>query len=408
MTPDITLIFPTSPFLLDQQVFPPLGILYLSSYLKKYNYNVQCLDLALGDLPDQAKAHIIGISMTTPQRQEAYNLVKKYKEEGKILIAGGAHASHMPQECLDMGFDFVVKGEGELPLAHLLHRLKRGIGLDERVIEIGEGLNMSYIPFPDRKAIDIKSYKYEIDGIPATTLMTTRGCPYECSFCARVTQKCRMQSAHRTYKEIAYISEVFGFKAFMVFDDVFIVRKQRTKVLADLLEPHGFIFRCFARSNLIDEENCDFMKRMGVVEVGIGVESGSQQILRKNLKGTTVEGNLEAFRLLRGQAIRAKAFLIVGLPGETEDTIRDTEAWIEKAKPDDIDFTVFQPLPGSAIFRDPGKWGITFNYNGSDFWYKGTPGKYHSTVATEHLSPERIVELRDELEIKYKDRRFLK
>lgn len=408
MTYDITLIFPTSPFLLNQQVFPPLGILYLSSYLRKSGYNVQCLDLALGHLPDQAKSNIIGISLTTPQRHEAYSLVKKYKKEGKLLIAGGAHASHMPEECLEMGFDFVVKGEGERPLANLLGYLIKGVIPQEKIIEKKGLVPIDLIPFPDRKSINVREYKYRIGGRLATTLMTSRGCPYNCSFCSKITKGCRIQSAYRTYKEMTYISQVFGFKAFMIFDDIFVVDKQRNRILADLLEPCGFSFRCFARANLIDGETCRLLWRMGVGEVGIGVESGSDRILRRNLKGTSSKRNLKAFQSLKKRGIRTKAFIIVGLPGESEESIRETEDWIKQAEPDDIDFTIFQPLPGSPIFKNPGKWGIKFNYNGSEFWFKGTPGKYHSNVTTEHLSSERIVELRDELEEKYKDRRFLK
>jgi radical SAM superfamily enzyme YgiQ (UPF0313 family) len=150
------------------------------------------------------------------------------------------------------------------------------------------------------------------------------------------------------------------------------------------------------------------MNRLGVTEVGIGVESGSDKILRKNLKGTSREGNLRAFKLLRSHGIRAKAFLIVGLPGESEQTINETIEWIDIAQPDDLDISVFQPLPGSPIFNEPNKWGIEFVYNGNPSWYKGKPGEYESTVSTQHLDGPALVAWRDELERRYKRKELLR
>lgn len=194
----------------------------------------------------------------------------------------------------------------------------------------------------------------------------------------------------------------------MIFDDVFVASKKRTKLLAEHFEGSPYRFRCFARSNLIDDQIVEYLARMGVVEVGIGVESGSDRILRKNLKGTSSQGNLKALQCLKRGGIRTKAFIIVGLPGESGESICETEDWIRQAEPDDIDFTVFQPLPGSMIFEKPELWDIKFEYNSAPMWYKGTPGQYSTSVSTEHLSAQRIVELRDELEMKYKKKELLR
>lgn len=403
---DITLVFPTSPFLLNQQVFPPLGILYLSSYLKMLGHTTQCLDLALGDSPDKAESDVIGISLTTPQRDEAYRLVKKYKEEGRTVIAGGPHATHMPEECLENGFDIVIKGEGELGLAMFFQMRKRGV-TPKKVLH-SHYLPIYTCPVPDRGAVDIHAYKYEIKGRPATTLMTTRGCPYNCSFCAKLPTKCRVQSATKTYEEIKEVSDKFGFTAFMIFDDIFIMNKKRTRELCDLMKDDDLLFRCFARANLIDDENCELMNRLGVVEVGIGVESGSNEILKKNIKGTSREMNTEAFKTLRKHGIRAKAFLIVGLPGESNDTVKETEDWIQTVRPDDLDISIFQPLPGSKVFDNPKSFNINFHYDGLPMWYKGTPGKYEAALSTEFLDGESIVAWRDRLESLYKNKELLR
>ena len=402
---DITLIFPNSPFLLDSKVFPPLGILYLSASLKNEGYSVECFDFSLNHSPFQVQSQYVGISFTTPQRDQAYSLAKMYKNEGKTTIAGGAHATHMSKECLQNGFDYVIKGEADIALPKFLkYRESAPVDLDFPIITAVEPTNLNRVLFPDRDALPIKDYHYEIDGKKATVIMTSRGCPSNpaCSFCSRITERFRMQSAERTVFEILEINNRYGFEAFMIFDDVFAVGKKRLFEIAQMLAARKFVFRCFGKSSLLTREICELLKKLGVVEVGIGIESGSNSILAKNIKGTTRDMNIQAVKNLKEFGIRTKAFLIVGLPGETEETIAETENWIKEAEPFDVDMSIFQPMPGSAIFKDPTTFGISFNYNGKPCWYKGTPGTYESSVIQGSLSPDRLVMLRDELEQKYK------
>ena len=216
MKPDITLIFPSSPFLLDQAVFPPLGILYLSAFLKKFNLRVQCLDMGIGHTIDMVESDVVGISLTTPQRSEAFELAKKFNHMGKQVIAGGPHATHKPQECLQYGFTHVVRGQGETGLMQFLSQILK------RQFKIPTKVNINDIPFPDRDALPIRNYHYEIDGVSSTPIMTSRSCPYHCSFCAKIDNDFQMQSADRTVDEIEHINDKYGYEAFMIFDDVFI------------------------------------------------------------------------------------------------------------------------------------------------------------------------------------------
>jgi radical SAM superfamily enzyme YgiQ (UPF0313 family) len=397
--------------LIDEQVFPPLGILYLAAICRDWGYKPQVIDLATANLEEtvRVRSDIVGISLTTPQRDQAYRIAKQMKKEDKTTIAGGAHATHMPQECLDNGFDYVIRGEGEMALVGLLMFLTNDMQCEDKVLgNTSDFVSPDRLPMPARDLVDLDNYRYTIEGKRATTIMTSRGCPFHCSFCARVTTKFRNASTKYVISEIEHLHDTYGFEAFMIFDDVFTVSKQRTKALAEYFAGSGFLFRCFARSNLLDDDIAGYLAQMGVVEVGIGVESGSDRILRRSLKGTSSKGNLEAFRRLKERGVRTKAFIIVGLPGESEDSICETESWIEQANPDDIDFTVFQPLPGSPVFEKPELWDIKFEYNSRPMWYKGTPGYYESNVSTEALSAERIVEIRDELEKKYKKKELLR
>jgi radical SAM superfamily enzyme YgiQ (UPF0313 family) len=104
----ITLMFPRSEFLIEDDVFPPLGLIYLATYLRDKGHEVQCLDMALGHTIDDIKYDIVGLSFTTPQRNAAYSMLETLKSRGKIVIAGGPHPTHMSEECIEKGFDFVV------------------------------------------------------------------------------------------------------------------------------------------------------------------------------------------------------------------------------------------------------------------------------------------------------------
>jgi len=216
-----------------------------------------------------------------------------------------------------------------------------------------------------------------------------------------------MQSPERTVAEIHHIHDKYGFEAFMIYDDLFIASKNRMAGILELLK-RPFTFRCFARSNLVEEGICQLLTDLGVVEVGLGIETGSDAILKKNMKGATVEQNSRAVALLRKYGIRAKSFIIVGLPGETYETVEETADWLRKTRPDDVDVSVFQPYPGSPIFENPEEWGITFQYDGKPQWFKGTPGKYESSVSTESLSAQEIVKYRDMLEAEFKPKELLR
>jgi anaerobic magnesium-protoporphyrin IX monomethyl ester cyclase len=405
MATDITFIFPRSSFLINDAVMPPLGILYLAAQLKADGYTVQCLDFGLGHTIDEVDSDIVGISFTTPHRFDAFKLAKQLKERGKTLIAGGAHASHCSIECLANGFDIAVRGEAEGIISKIVKDIRQK-SFNSIYISAEKGVNE--LLFPDREAIDIKKYTYKIRNRLATVIMTSRSCPYQCTFCSKISHSFRMQSASRTVAEIFQLHDKYGFSAFMIFDDIFVADKRRLEKIVDLLKYENYLFRCFGRANLLTKEVCSLLKTMGTVEVGIGVESGSTHILKQNMKGTTKEMNTQAVKNLQQFGIRAKAFLIVGLPGESEETVKETKQWIETARPDDLDVSILQPMPGSVLFREPEKYGINFTYDSNPLWYKGKPSEYKSSFSTKDLSAERIVELRDEIESLYKDKTLLR
>jgi len=144
------------------------------------------------------------------------------------------------------------------------------------------------------------------------------------------------------------------------------------------------------------------LRESGCVEVGIGIESGSQRILDIVNKGTKVEKNMEIVKLCRSLGLRVKGFCMVGLPGENRESIRQTADFLREADLDDIDVTIHTPYPGSLIYENRGKFDIAFEDDYGHAWYKGRPGSYRSLVSTSSLTSAEILKIRDELEARYK------
>jgi len=391
---NITLLRCPSPFLIDEKVFPPLGLLAVGTALKRQNCCVTVRDEAV------PWSDWYGVGPTTPEYPMAKELLHKIKRDrpdAKTMI-GGTHASIFPERCLADGFDLVVVGDGE--------NLKREM-LTSGVVRLPEVPLDSY-PIADRDILENDGYHYEINGIPATTLVTSRGCPYRCAFCSKYSTSVRFRSADLVNDEIDYLHGVFGFDAMMFFDDTFILRPQRVLTICEHLKALGIAWRCFVRGDLIMRHGRDFVKIMadsGCIEVGMGVESGSDAILKNIQKGETVSDIRLATELLDQCGIRVKAFFILGLPGESPGTLKETVHLANELPFSSCDFTIFQPYAGSPICENKQDYDIDWDglpADGSHF--KGRPGEYHCRVRTSSLTSECIEDARDQLELSYGDK----
>lgn len=402
----VALIVPLSPFLFKPLTFPPLGPLYISAYLKAHGYEVSVYvdsephaTKRLEAFRKVAEADIIGITGTTPQLKEmdGWAYLVKSKFRNKTLVAGGPHASCDPKSCLEAGFNYVVIGDGEQAFLEIL---KHG---SPSPIVSAPFKDLDSLPFPDREAIDIKRYKYKIDGLEATSMITTRGCPFQCAFCCHWPgyRMVRFRSPEKVVEEVNHVRTNYGYEAFMFWDDEFNLNRKRTFKLCEALKPLNIKFRCFIRADLFDRKLGEAMEGAGCVEVGCGVESGSQRILNNIHKGTTVHQNSEARRICKELDIRFKAFLILGLPGENLESVNATREWVRRNEPDDFDVTIFTPYPGSPIWEKPELYNIRFNKDAmrenfySQSFYKGPP---KSWVSTKSLSANELVRHRDQIE----------
>jgi anaerobic magnesium-protoporphyrin IX monomethyl ester cyclase len=237
----------------------------------------------------------------------------------------------------------------------------------------------------------------------ATSVMTTRGCPYNCGFCCKCNKQVQIYPSEFVNDEVDTLAMVYGYKALMFFDDIFIVDKERALKIMANIKKHGIIWRCFVRADMIVRHGLDFVKSMkdaGCVEVGVGVESGSDQILKEVNKGEDSVTIKKGIHILKEGGLRVKGFFIIGLPGESYETIEETRKFVETSGLDDMDFSIFQPFKKSPIYEFKDKY-YNINWEELDLqssWYKGTPGSYKSQVWTPFLTRDNIVTARDALE----------
>lgn len=378
-----------------------MGVLYVAAGMRP-KYDVEVIDLNGRDYFPDIKADLYGITATSAQIMQAKRILDRLRERGRSLVLiGGPHATVAPGHCLDLGFDAVVKGEMD-------EREAWTTEIDrQRVYDTFPVENLDSIPFPARDLIDIHSYRYELNGKKTTSIITSRGCPYQCAFCSKTFPKpVRYRSSDNVLAEAREVKEM-GFDGLMFYDDEMLVSKGRDWRIFCGLKELGMVYRCFTRANLIDEDSAQLMANTGCVEVLIGVESGSDRILKNVNKGTTREKNLQAVALLKKYGIRVKAAFIVGLPGESEKSIADTESFVEEAQPDDVDFTILSVYPGSPIWDHPENYDLEFSRDGY-LPFKGKPGEYASSVRTGAMGAEKIVEARDYLEGKFKKKELLR
>ena len=391
----LCLIWPRSTFLIDPKVMPPLGLFYLLAALRP-DHDCTFYDANNGgEIPD-ADAYLV--SGTSPQAADMRRLAKILKERnpGASLIAGGPHATLCPDDVLAMGYDFAFRGEGErfLPgVLSTLPNLERGsiLGPFPRVRKLDE------VEWPDRSYAHL--YSYSIFGRNATTMITSRGCPFRCDFCSHTvwSNMVTYRSAEDVAAEARYLKSM-GWDAVMFYDDIFTLNVPRLREICRLLRPIDLWWRCFVRADRVTKGLFCEMADAGCVMVLCGVESGSQQILDNVNKGTTVEQNTRALQWAREAGVAFKALLILGLPGETEQTMQETERWVLENQPERLDIVTYVPFPNTPITNNPDAYDLhVWDEPPEEWWYKGPRDADKCMVSTRALSAERIAEKRLEI-----------
>lgn len=380
----------------DVHWWPSLAFGYLKAYLEKHLDRSVTMD-RIGR-QEMTNCDIVGISSTT----QDYPIAKQIAAEAKkanskvITIIGGSHITYLP-ETLTPEFDFGVIGEGEQTLLELVqHIISKGNARDLPDLVKIKGLIINWGRgnfFSDPRELIVP-----IDNIPfpfrepahAPHLMTSRGCPYKCTFCSSSAfwKKARFHSAEYVVNEIERLV-CMGATSIPIQDDLFIADKKRFQQITDLLIERKlnkrFISSINIRANLVDEWLLGVLNRFPIQEVHFGAESGSNRILQLMGKGVTVAKNQAAIDMITNQGIKVVCSFIVGWPTETEEELRSTyEFLINNIKMGKLDqscsMNILSPMPGTKVWQDAIKDGI-IDLDDLDFRRLGIFASYRTSNA---------------------------
>ena len=392
---------------------PPLGVAYLAAVTREKGHEVTILDRAVDHrkltIDYFQKFDIIGISADTPRYPEAVGIAKIAKKAGKKILMGGYHVSFLDKEALDTGVvDFIVRGEAEEIIINLLEALENKTSLKTvkgiSYLENGEYVrtpdappprNLDAMPFPARDLLPMDKYTSQMQGMPLTNLITSRGCPFNCYFCSSSKfggLKWRYRSAKSIVDEMEMLYNDYGYRTFAFMDDNFTLSKKRVMDFADELEKRGMtdiLWWCFSRVDILIR-NEDMVKRMaesGAFQIFLGLESHNEGVLNdygKNVGNTEQD---KAIELLHKYGINIHGSFIIGDINETEDMVLQTARWARDVNPKVTQFSVLTPYPGTALYNDVEKEG-RFLHKKWELY-----DALHSTVRTDNISPKRIQQL---------------
>jgi len=397
----VLLVMPSSPFLVDARTFPPLGLLYLASALEANGHTCSVVDLAFDTPLANHNPDLIGIMCLTPHYPQMAALLANLRAlyPSTPVAVGGPHFSTIPTDGARLGADVTCKGDGEDVIVDIANgKWQKGDVLSSP----GGITDVNRYPFPARHLLPITSYRYQIAGLPATTAITQRGCPYECTFCCHWEgyRRIRLRHTDNIVAELRLLKSL-GFGAVMYYDDEFNINHRRTLEVCDAIQGEKIRWRAFVKANLFNEEQARAFAGSGCWELCTGVESGSDEVLRTIAKKATVADNTRARTLCREYGIRFKAFCMVGHPGESLATAYATRDWLITNAHDEFNLSLYTPYLGTPVFDQPHKFDLQFDkldYSQSEFFYRGKPGEYQAHASTSALSGEELARLRDEIE----------
>jgi len=377
------------------QPYPPLGTLYAASYMREKGFSVALFDAMLSEGTHEWAARVRQVQpryavifednfnylskvSLLRMRAAALEMIDAAKAQGCTVIVCGADMTDHAGQYLDHGADYVLIGEGEETLAELVAYLDAnpapsvddGLHHIRSLAYLRDGAmvrtpprpvirDLDALPFPAWDLIDYEQYRglwLERHGYFSMNLVTTRGCPFHCNWCAKPIwgQKYNVRSPQNVVEEIRWLKDNFAPDHIWFMDDIMGIQDRWIEQFADLLDEAGLRipFKSLNRVDLLLRgRTIPALARAGAQIVWVGAESGSQKILDAMDKGTTVEQIYEATRQLHAHGVKVAFFLQFGYPGETREDIEMTLKMVRDLMPDDIGISVSYPLPGTPFYE---------------------------------------------------------
>ncbi|NQT22871.1 MAG: cobalamin B12-binding domain-containing protein [Candidatus Omnitrophica bacterium] len=412
----VTLLYPPIPAV-TTSVAPPVGLAYLASVLCEKEAQVSVVSSTAEGLGvEDTLARIleispdaVGISITTPTVNNSLEIVEKLKKSKKkpMIFVGGPHPTLFPEEFLNKGVDFVVRGEGEATLSELYDAMKNNTSCDD-IKGISFKKERRFTHNPDReliKDLDTLNFpkwdlfpvrKYESDfrikdfSMP---ILSSRGCPAQCTFCYKgiFGDMFRTRSPLKIVDEIEFLKQKFNIEEFAIIDDSFTSKPKRAMEVCDLIVSRGinlpWSLPAGIRVSTVSAELLKKLKAAGCYRVGLGIESGSQSILNSIKKGITLEQARKAVKLLKEARMESAGYFMIGNLGETEKTINSTIDFAIELNPDYAQFTKATPYPGTAMYDQLKTEDriLTENWDDYDSFLKSRPVFKHENLTSEAI-----------------------
>jgi radical SAM superfamily enzyme YgiQ (UPF0313 family) len=383
----VVLLEPRSPDLhiFSRFAMPRLGVVILGTILKERGYQVKVMveDVAPFDHRTIAAADLVGISCITSTSTRGYELADSLRRERTPVVMGGPHVTHRAEEALDH-CDYVVRGEGEAALPALIEAIERGEGFEKiaglsywrggrthHVPEAPFERDLDRWPDPDLSLIDTSRSRSMMGGWRYLPLMTSRGCPHDCSFCSVTTtfgQKMRYRSVDRVLAEVA--KHDLRRTAFFIYDDNFTANRRRTRELLD-----GFCqmpvrprWMAQVRADVArDTELLDHMARAGCNMVFIGLESVNEESLKSSKKRQTLVEVRQHVGRIRAAGINVHGMFVLGFDSDGPGTLERTVDYARELGLYSVQFLVLTPLPGTRLGDELEAAGRVLHHDWSKF-----------------------------------------
>jgi anaerobic magnesium-protoporphyrin IX monomethyl ester cyclase len=364
---------------------------------------------------------LIGISIWTAYAASAMRVAQIARElfPDRPIAMGGPHATAKADELLRLApaVDYVVRGEGERTILELVAQIEAGRGDPASIPGIScrrDGTihhapprekcrNLDEFPFPDRELLLNRDKCTPED---MGLIMTSRGCPYSCTYCATEVGRASYRSVDHILEEIRAVRDIYGTVQFSFKDDSFTVNRNRVEELCDRMigEAMDIRWECTTRANLVNDRLLQKMKKAGCNSIKIGIESGSERILKEMNKGLTLDQLREAARLFRKAGIYWTGYFMMGVPGETVEEIHQTLSFMYELKPDHASIGSYEPFPGTAMFDQGVRRGLVRAEMTLDDFYTMLPNDYYKADPrrqVDTIEPEDYPRLEAEMKSKF-------
>lgn len=360
-------------------IFPSLALGGLAAWVRQHGFQVSFLDLhAENLLVSQAAArirtfapHIVAITAKTlgwPAVVELGQFARKVAPEA-LIVVGGPHLSIYPRESLTWDcFDVAVVGDGEETFLEICERVEAGAAVDDVAgtwVRRKDGeivanpprppvADLDRYPFPAFDLMPMERYHALTVLRPMATMVTSRGCPWHCGYCSQVySEKLRFRSPEAVVEEMAWLERNWNVREIIMFDETFTVGKARMRRFTEevLRRNLKVRFNIRARVDTVDEEMLAALKRAGLRSIHMGVEAGTDRLLRIMNKQITRDQALRAFQMARQAGIETRAYFIIGYPDATHHDVEETIRFARELEADWASFSVATPLPATEMYR---------------------------------------------------------